>query len=170
MNLTSAQANKLLRRLREERDLIAAREEGAMTFVAALQEDVEEARPEYDFEAAQRALNELDKRIMTIRHAVNIFNTTHHLPGFDLTIDEALVRLPQLRQQKDKLRAMAARPAKQRVNDSYSGSSKIEYTYANYDIHLAQRALDETSDTLAKMQMALDIVNTQEAMDIDIEL
>ena len=29
MNLTSAQANKLLRRLREERDLIAAREEGA---------------------------------------------------------------------------------------------------------------------------------------------
>ena len=54
MQLTSAQAAKLMRRMKEEKDLLNAEEKSSKQFVVAIQEDVEAVRPAYDFHAMQQ--------------------------------------------------------------------------------------------------------------------
>ena len=44
----------------------------------------------------------------------------------------------------------------------------IEYTYANYDVELAQNDYYAISETLAKAQTALDYVNNTVEMEVDI--
>ena len=167
MKYTSAQAAKLLRKLNEERDMLLAEEKEGREFVAAIQEDVESVRPPYDFEETQRALEEIDRKIRVVKHAINVFNTTHEVPGFGMTIDEVLVYLPQLTRQKEKLTAMSTRLEKRREDHSYSSSTIIEYNYANYSIPVAKSMLGEVGDRLSRLQTALDIANTQETMEID---
>ncbi|MBQ2675087.1 MAG: hypothetical protein IJG07_10490 [Prevotella sp.] len=169
MKLTSSQAVKLLRRLNEEYDTIIAEEKESRSFIAAIQENLEDARPLYDFEATQKKLDALDRQIRTVKHAVNIFNTTHKVPNFDMTIDEVLVYLPQLTRKKEKLIKMSRRLEKQRIDSGYgSSSSNIEYDYANYSVQAAKDLLTEVSDTLGRLQTVLDIVNTQETLEINI--
>lgn len=169
MKLTSSQAVKLLRRLNEEYDTIIAEEKESRSFVAAIQENLEDARPLYDFVATQKQLDALDQQIRTVKHAVNVFNTTHRVPEFDMTIDEVLVYLPQLTRKKEKLLKMSRRLEKQRIDSGYgSSSSIIEYDYANYSVQAAKDMLSEVSETLGRLQTALDIVNNQETMEIDI--
>ncbi len=47
--MTSAQAAKELRKLNDQHDALLARENKSREFVAAIQEDVEKIRPEYDY-------------------------------------------------------------------------------------------------------------------------
>ena len=47
--MTSAQAAKELRELNDQHDALLARENKSREFVAAIQEDVEKIRPEYDY-------------------------------------------------------------------------------------------------------------------------
>ena len=47
--ITSAQAAKELRKLNDQHDALLARENKSREFVAAIQEDVEKIRPEYDY-------------------------------------------------------------------------------------------------------------------------
>ena len=105
MRYTSAQAAKLLRRLREEHQRLLAREAETQVFLAAVGEDVEALRPAYDYRAVQDKLAELEKQIRTIRHAMNLFNLNTVVEG--MTIDELLVYLPQLGERKEKLGRMA---------------------------------------------------------------
>ena len=73
--------------VKEDPEIIAEEKE-SRSFIAAIQENLEDARPLYDFSATQKKLDALDRRIRTVKHAVNIFNTTHMVPDFDMTIDE----------------------------------------------------------------------------------
>ncbi|MBQ8972245.1 MAG: hypothetical protein IJ074_04120 [Clostridia bacterium] len=169
MKLTSSQVVKLQRRLNEEYDTIIADEKESRSFIAAIQENLEEARPLYDFAATQKKLDALDRRIRTVKHAVNVFNTTHKVPDFNMTIDEVLVYLPQLTRKKEKLLKMSRRLEKQRIDSGYgSSSSNIEYDYANYSVQAAKDLLSEVSETLSRLQTALDIVNNQETMEIEL--
>lgn len=52
-------------------------------------EEPESVSPEYDCERTQAALLNPEKRIIKLKHAINIFNTSHKLPGFELTVDKA---------------------------------------------------------------------------------
>ncbi len=109
MKYTSAQANKLLKKLNDEYDLLLAEEAESSTFLAAMGEDPESVRPEYDYIETQKSLEELGNRIIKLKHAINLFNTSHTLPGFELTVDEALVYIPQLSKKVKKLAEMKAR-------------------------------------------------------------
>ena len=106
VTMTSAEANKYLKKLNEEREALLRREFEAMTFIAALGEDPESARTDYDYGKTQETLKAINLEIRTVKHALNVFNTTTRIPEFDMTIDEMLVWLPQLRQQRDKLFGM----------------------------------------------------------------
>lgn len=169
MKLTSAQAVKLLRRLNEEHAMLVEEETSSRVFTAAIQEDIEAVRPPYDFASFQERLDAIDAKIRVIKHAINCFNTTHEVPGFGMTIDEVLVFLPQLTRKKEKLTKMSRRLEKERVDSCYgSSSTNIEYSYANYSIREAREMLAEVSEMQGRLQTALDIVNTQETMEIDI--
>ena len=53
MKYTCAEAAKLLRKLNEELRVLRAKEEKGYRFTAAVDEDLESARPVYDYEKTQ---------------------------------------------------------------------------------------------------------------------
>ena len=152
MQYTSAQANKLLRKKQEERDALLYQESISRSFVAATTEDKENARPAYSYADTQARLKKIEAEIREIKHAISMFNTTHTLDGFDMTVDQMLVYIPQLTGRKNRLGEMASALPKQRMANN-GRSNLIEYTYANYDIEEAKRDYDEVSDELARKIM-----------------
>ncbi|MBR6600086.1 MAG: hypothetical protein IKK88_07270 [Oscillospiraceae bacterium] len=169
MLVTSAQAAKLLRQFNDELRTLQLREENSSSFVAAIQEDVESVRPEYNFNEMRTAQAEVELKIRKLKHAINVFNTTMTIPDFDITIDEMLVYLPQLNRQCEVLAEMRNAMPKVRVSSGYSSSgSIIDYRYANYDIEEVSKRYNEISDTLAKAQTALDLVNSTVEFEVDL--
>lgn len=172
MECTSAEAAKLLRKLNEEKYQLESMEEKKSLFNAALGEDVESVRPEYNYAEFQEKLNSVEEKIRIVKHAINLFNVSQVVPGFDITIDQMLVFIPQLSARKRKLSEMSIRLPKQRTSMSgYGGnSSVIDYCYANYNIEQVEKDFQDISNLLAKAQTELDILNNTKKMEINIEL
>ena len=63
MKMSSKEANKLLKKLNEDYKALLSEEEMSKTFVASVQEKVEECRPKYDYEEMQKALTDLEDKI-----------------------------------------------------------------------------------------------------------
>ena len=63
MKYTSAQAAKILRQLKEEHQRLLAREAETQVFLAAVGEDPESLRPEYDYGQVQEKLAGLEEKI-----------------------------------------------------------------------------------------------------------
>ena len=172
MKMTSAQAAKLLKKFNEEYVVIAELEDQTRTFNAALGENPDTVRPDYDYKKTQEKLAEVENKTRRLKHAINMFNTTHTVPGFDMTVDEMLVYIPQLTKRKEKLARMRATLPKSRVKSDRYGSNTniIDYVYTNYDIEAVKADYEKVSDELSKAQTALDKLNNTETFDIDIEL
>lgn len=169
MKHTSAEAAKLLRKLNETHAGIRSREEQSSTFVAAVQENLEDARPAYNYGDVQKELESLEAQIRKVKHAINQFNVSTEVPGTGMTIDEVLVYIPQLSERKRKLTMMAQKLPKERLNSSaFGGKAIVEYSYANYDIEAASADLLRVTDELAKVQTALDVVNNSETLELDL--
>ena len=170
MRLTSAEANKLLRKMEEQTRNILVNEKKASIFHVASGENAEELRPDYDFAETQKTLNTLQENIRKVKHAINLFNTSQELPGFPgLTIDQALVYLPQLTASKERLQTMAAHLPKERVPDM-GYSNIIDYEVINYEREAAEKAFNEAADLLSRMQLALDEVNSTVRMEVDVRM
>lgn len=158
MNGTSAQANKLLKKLNDEYTALLSREERSQVFRAAMGEEIASVRPAYDYQETQTRLAELEQTIRQFKHAINRFNTSQLVDGFDMTVDEMLVYIPQLTRRKSKLF-----DTKERVTEQYGRQSNIiDYTYANYDIAAVEADYEKAADELARAQLALDAVNQRE--------
>ena len=168
MKVTSAQAAKILRRYEDEMYGILTNEELSREFLAAVGEDVESVRPAYSYTETQAKLEELENKIRSLKHTINVFNSTQVVPGFDMTIDQMLIYLPQLSRRRDKLHTMKSKLPKAREAQQYGKTSNIiDYRYMNYDIAEVERDYMSLSDTLARAQTALDTVNNTVTFDID---
>lgn len=170
MKYTSAEANKLIRKLEEKISMLLNAERKSYVFNAAAGEDVEALRPEYSFSETQAKLEVLQQKIRTVKHAVNEFNLSTELPGFPgLTIDQALVLIPQLGHRKSMLKEMAGKLPRER-EVSFGRSNIIDYVITNYNIDEVTTKYNEVNDYVMALQIALDTVNTTETMEIDVTL
>lgn len=165
MKCTSAEAAKYLRKLNEDYAALISREEVRRDFIVSLGEDPESVRPPYDFRETQIALDEMEQKIRRVKHAINLFNTTHTVPGFDLTIDEMLVLIPQLTKRKNKLAEMKEKLPKTR-EQTYGKSNIVDYRYINYDSDEAASKYEKAAELLSRAQTALDTVNNTETLEI----
>ncbi len=168
MLLTSAEAAKLLNKLKDEYQSVLENEAMSKEFLAAVGEDIESVRPEYDFAATQAALESLEAKVRKVKHALNVFNSTTVVPGFGMTIDEMLIYIPQLSQSKMRLANMRSRLPKQREQSRASQSNILDYRYTNYDIAAAGAEYDRVSELLSKAQLALDAVNNSAKLEISL--
>lgn len=169
MKMTSAQVSKLIRKLNDELRTLQIREEKSRSFIAAVSEDPETVRPAYDYAEMQEAQKALEDKIRKVKHALNVFNSTHIIPGYGITIDEMLVYLPQLSIRCNKLSVMKDALPKVRENNALTRNSPIiDYRYANYDIDQVNSDYTALSEELAKAQTALDYENSTVEFDVEI--
>lgn len=169
MKYTSAEANKLLRKLNSDYNNLIYTEREGCTFLAATGEDIEAVRPAYDYAKTKAELDALAKKIRTVKHALNVFNTTTVVEGFDMTIDEMLVFLPQLSGRVDILNVMGRSLPKMREKTYGSGTNgTIDYRYVNYDLGVVANDYNEAYELLSRAQTALDTVNNTVQFDIDL--
>lgn len=168
MQYTSAEANKLLKQTEEELSQLIVNENQSKEFIMSLGEDIEDIRPEYNYEETTNKKKELYKKIRTIKHAINVFNSVTIIPEFNMTIDEMLIYLPQLSTRKNQLSSMASRLPKTRENNRYGSSSFIDYRIANYDIDTVKQDLEKVTTELYKAHLALDMVNTTVKFEINL--
>lgn len=169
MKCTSAEARKIVKKIEEEIKKIEITENKSSVFQVASQEDQESLRPAYNFLEMQNRITELEEKLRIVKHAINTFNTEHVVEGFDnMTIDQALVYMPQLKKRVAKLKGMSERLPKERV--TYLNKNWIDYNIANYDISDAEAEYRRAYEDMAKLQLSLDLINTTEVMEIDIEI
>jgi len=168
--ITSAYANKLLRKLDEDKEFWRRKEAESCMYVAAL--DEEPVIPEYDYSKVAETIEEIDKRIVKIKHAINMANLTNEIDvgGEMLTVDQILIRMAQLNKRKAILDNMRKQEPKTRINaGSYNARRTApEYRYINYDLEVIKQDYERVDEELGKMQMALDKYNQTYEFEIDI--
>lgn len=159
MKVTSTQAAKMVRDLNEKIEQAKVLDKKSRTFLAVIGEDPDTVRPNYDYIRSSQKIDNLQRRLRRVKHAINVFNTQQKLEGFNITIDEALIMLPQLTSEKKILTEMAERLPKERKSDPWT-KNIIDYEYVNYDIELVKKDLETTTKLLSELQTELNKVNT----------
>lgn len=167
MLVTSKEANKLLIKLETERNDLLRKEEEVKTFLAAVGEDVESCRPKYNYDAVQAELKMIEDKVIKLKHQINKFNIETIVDGFNKTIDEMLIYIPQLTARKRKLECMKSIMPKTREPVNMR-SSIIDYRYANYDIEKVSIEYGDVVEELSKAQIALDTINVNKKFEIEL--
>lgn len=168
MKMTSAYANKLIKKLNEDKDFWCNKERNSCTYTASI--DEEPVIPEYDYAEVAGNIADIDEKIVKIKHAINVSNSTSVIAVGDkrMTIDEILVRMAQLGRRKAFLDSLRKREPKTRINSGFA-SRKVspEYEYINYDLDLVKAEYDRIDVEIAAMQMALDKYNQTFEFEVD---
>ena len=164
---TSASAAKYLKALQDEKDHVLSRERTACTYTLAAGEEAEP--PEYDYEGTRREVARIDAQMRTLRHALHLFNATEVLPESGVTVDEALILLAQLNNEKGRLATMRSRQKRERAGHGmYFRSEAVEYTYANYDVAKAGEDYLAVSDRISALQLEIDLCNQTRTFEADL--
>ena len=166
--ITSAYANKMLRSLEEDKAFWVNKEASSSTYVAAVNE--EPVIPEYNYMTVAHTIDEIDRKIIIIKHALNLTTAKVQVGEQEMSIDSILVRMAQLNKRKAVLDDMRKRLPKTRVYGSAfsSSGSAPEYKYINYDPELIRQEYDRISNMIMDMQIALDRYNQTVLFEVDI--
>ena len=165
MQITSAGANKLLRKLEDDKHYILSKEASSCTYV--MTEGAEALIPPYDYRKTAEELEVIEVKVRKIKHALNVFNSTTILEGLDITIDEALVKMAQLNQRKATLDVMRCRLEKERIAN-FGRSNVVEYTCINYDLKEIQADYQAISQQIMDIQLALDFTNQTKLFELEV--
>ncbi len=171
MKMTSAYANKVLKKLYDDKEFLISNENQGMTYVASTEE--EPVIPEYDYSATSADIAAIDEKIVKIKHAINLANASNTIQfaGREMTVDMVLVSMAQMNNRLATPDRMRKYQPKSRV-DAYGYGSKQkvapEYRYTNYDIELVKKDYESVNQLIAEMQLALDKYNQTVEFEVDI--
>ena len=160
MKYTSAAANKLIRRLNDDKEYYLQKERESKTYVAAVDETP--VIPDFDYSQNAREIERIDDRIARLKHAVNVNNALARIDveGKTMSVDEILVRMAQLSQRQLVLDEMRKSLPKQRVESGYATKTiKPEYRYINYDLEQVKLDYERVSSAITALRLALDRYN-----------
>ena len=168
--MTSAYANKLLKKLNEDKTFWLNKEQNSNTYTVAL--DEEPLIPEYDYVEVSGILDDIDQKITKIKHAINYVNVTSAIEVGDevMSVDTILIRMAQLNKRKLTLDVMRKKLPKQRLDTPYFGrkNTVVEYEYINYDLDLVKAEYESIDSEIAAMQLALDKFNQTFEFEVEI--
>ena len=165
VKMTVDSANKRVKLLMQEVQNLAAEEQKACTYSYSAGE--EPFIPEYDFETSQKQKARFWNEIIAFKHAINVFNTTHVVPGTDMTVDQALVRLPILTKHVECLQKMRRTPSKERYV-SYNGVAS--YTIRNFNNDVAEQHYNDAMHELQKIRQGLSKLNLTSEIEVEIDV
>ena len=170
MKLSSKEANKLLKKLNEDYQLMLNEENENCTFIASTTENIQDCRPKYNYTETQKLLCDFEVKIRKLKHAINVFNTTTVIDDFGITIDEALVLMPQLTKKKEKLSILRKNQQRCRVKNRYGDyvGERIDYTYINYSLDDVKKDYDDVVNELDRLQISIDKANVSGRIDVNI--
>ncbi len=170
MKMTSAYANKMLRKLTEDKEFYRMKEAQSYVYTATMEE--EPLIPDYDYMDVASKIDAIDEKICKIKHAINLSNATSKITVGDevMSVDTILVRMAQLNKRKMILDDMRKRQPKTRLDNAYNSIKKsvVEYRYINYDLELVKSEYERIDNLIAKMQMELDKYNQTVEFDVEI--
>ncbi len=159
--MTSAYANKIIKKLQEDKAFWNNKECESCTYVASVEE--EPVIPDYDFSEVTAAISEIDDKIVRIKHAINVSNSINTIIVGEktMTIDETLIRMAQLNKRKEFLDYLRKKEPKMRCDSSYSSRRNLvpEYEHINYDLELVRAEYDRVDTEISAIQIALDKYN-----------
>ena len=170
MKITSAYANKIIKKLGEDKEFWRKKEEQGCTYVAAI--DEEPVIPEYDYGEVSQKIAGIDDRILKLKHAINLANCTNEIEvrGTKMTVDMILIKMAQMNKRKAILDDMRKHEPKERVTHGMHPPklSVPEYRYINYDLQQATNDYESTSMQIVELQIALDKYNQTVEFEADI--
>ena len=156
---------KKINALKEELKDLERYENQSCTFSFTVGEDLKDIRPSYDYKETQKRYMELTEEIRKLRHTMNVFNTSTIVPGFNMTVDQMLCYLPQLRERKQTLKKMKDKPISGRSSSILEGV--VKYDYCNYSVQKATEDYKKIADEYAKAHTALDLINVTGEIEVD---
>lgn len=173
--MTSAMANKMLRKLNDEKDYLLQLEQSASVYIEA--EGTEAYIPEYDHKDVSSKISDFDNKVCILKHAINKMDTetsiTVNIKGVSTTmrIDVALVKMAQLNRRADTLNIMRKRLPKSRRQNGYGGDNNlVEYICVNYDVDEVKGEYDDLMDIIAEMESQIDYINQTVELKFEEEL
>ncbi len=168
--MTSAYANKMLKKLNEDKEFWCEKEREGHLYIAAL--DEEPIVPEYDYAEVAAKIEEIDAKIVKIKHAINRTNVMNQVRVGEqqMTVDVILVRMAQLNRRKLMLDCMRKHQPTTRISGGNFNARKSvpEYQYINYDLELIKQEYERIDAEIAEMQIALDKYN--QTVEFEVEL
>ena len=166
------QQNKLIKKLEQEKGILTDKISKMSTFVVAVTENYDQIKAEQEAEFKLNEtisqIDEIDKKIITIRHAKSVFNNSVVMKN-GLTVGDNIVRLAILEREKGIYSGLATRQKKKR---NTSLNKDIEYVYLNYELEDAKKKYDSVYTEISEIQEELNIVNSsaEYKFEIDIDL
>ena len=161
MKATSASANKMIRKLNEDKEFWVNKEINACVYTAATEE--EPVIPDYSYPEVSAKIAEIDEKILSIRHALNVNNASNQIRVGErtMTVDMILIRMAQLNNRKFMLDKMRKREPKKRLEARQYSQKKtvIEYEYVNYDLEEVKADYEKIDAEIEALQLALDRYN-----------
>ena len=154
MKLCNAEVIKKIKDLEEQKkEILLDEQRNCMT---RYQTETDMIDTGYDFGQTRKAVENINKEIMQLKHMLNVSNSTVIVEEFGLTIGECLVYMAQQNNEKAVLEQLSRYQSKSRAT-LYNGT--VEYTVANYDVEACKDRLNGMKETIRKLQLAIDRVN-----------
>ena len=163
MKFNCDSANKLVKSLMADLETIEGLEKKNRTYSYKPGEQPE--IPEYSMTETSAKIDEINDKIYKIKHAVNMFNTTTKVEGFEFTMDEALVRLKVLNKRRTVLNEMRSMSETSR---EASYRTEAEITRPNFVVAEAEAEYQKVNKELIALQQGINITNLTKTFEIDV--
>lgn len=119
----------------------------------------------YDYSEVKGKIKTINEKVRYLKGLLAHSNVTTIVDGFDMTIGESLIYLAQLNGEKERIKKLASRkPLVRGAGRPFDSST--EYTELEYDPEVAKTDLIQVTDTIYKLQLAIDRTNLTNMIDV----